>query len=87
MTWTTSPRRTSRSKQAAAEESGLSNREMTESYEKRRGERSVVDTAREEERIEGQDGTQLGIALKLDGPAHLATGIAAMNIPPPLGTQ
>src|SRR5260370_37395084 len=29
------------------------------------------------------DGAQLGVALKLDGPAHFATGIEAMNIASP----
>src|SRR5262249_46238085 len=33
------------------------------------------------------DSTQLGVALKLDGPAHFATGIATVNIPRPPATR
>src|SRR5438876_363945 len=29
------------------------------------------------------DGSQLSVALKLNGPAHFATGITTMNISPP----
>ncbi len=31
------------------------------------------------------DRAQLGVALELDSPAHFATGITPMNIPPPPG--